>query len=205
MKIAKKVIITLIIVIVIILLVALGYKFGYKVYLVNNFFSRPIVETSADYGEYAELISDNLKVAISNINCDVENKKLSYEIEFSRDDGENISSMIVYDWIIYDANKNIIANNSVGISSTPKKKFFLGFSAENYNSTSFKVLTDHTIGYVSGGNLMSDIGIIKQGLEGSLNSIPQMPLTIRIANLTYTKQGEQEKIMPDADFIFTFN
>lgn len=206
MKTVKKVIIALLIIIIAIVVIVFVYKIGYKAYLTNKFNSRPVVEVSAKIGENAELISENLKITIRDMNIDVENSKLSYTIDFSSVDEKGISSYILYDWLIYDADKNIIANNSMSLGNKRKKIFFLGFATTNFDSTSFKSLSDSYIGIVSAtSGIDARDGTVKQDFEGHSDTSLKLPLTVRISNIEYKNQGEPEKITPDTDFVFTYN
>lgn len=206
MKISQKIIIVLVIILVIIAIFFLGYKFINKTKLAKEFNSKATIEKNVNWGEYAEISDENLKVSITDINYDETNNKFSYTIDFSTINENGLSSYILYDWIIYDANKKVIANNSFGISSPEKKKFFLGFASQNYNRASFKTLTDHNIGMISGGNVMSENGTVKQTFEGTLSSVPKLqPLTFRLSNIQYKEQGQQETINTNTDLIFIFN
>lgn len=203
MKVLKKIIIVLII---IALLAVIAY-FSVRFYISKQFASIPIIEKSANFGEHLNITNDNLNIAISNINYDKENNMFDFEIDFSTVDEKGLNSYILYDYLVYDADKNIIATSFLESLDTPKRMFILGFSEENYNSISFKTITDKAIGSWSYQNLMTDVGKIKYHYEVS-NLKPNLnlnTLTFRLTNIQYQELEQKETIMANTDFVFTFN
>ncbi len=165
------------------------------------------VTKTAKLGENANIIDGNLNIEISNLAYDEAKDEFITDIKFSTIDNKGLSSYIVYDYIIYDANCKIVAS-SIPIGMTPEKRAIAErFAIKNYNSTNYADFMSNMIGVAEQRTNMSEDGIVHQTL-----TVPNLDqklnlenLNVLITNIKYKNKGEPETIEPEKDYIFTFN
>ncbi len=165
------------------------------------------ITKTAKLGENANIIDGNLNIEISNLAYDEAKDEFITDIKFSTIDNKGLSSYIVYDYIIYDANCKIVAS-SIPIGMTPEKRAIAErFAIKNYNSTNYADFMSNMIGVAEQRTNMSEDGIVHQTL-----TVPNLDqklnlenLNVLITNIKYKNKGEPETIEPEKDYIFTFN
>lgn len=172
---------------------------------IRDYFDITIIEKNVTFGDIVDFIDGNLKVSINEASYDT-NNNINIIMDFSSVDGRGISSYIIYDFIIYDADKNILATNVPSGIDDQKRNFASGFAKEHYNEKSFKAFSNHSIGSASIGNNITDEGKVQQYIKiNNLMSTPNLEtLTIRLTNIRYKNLGEAETITVNNDFMVTY-
>ena len=89
-----------------------------------------ILEKTAKFGEMAKFEDENVIVEIGNVNYDKESHKVNVDIN-SRTKDEFFGGPS-FDYMIYDADKNIIATSLIVDVDSRKKQDILSFTQENY-------------------------------------------------------------------------
>lgn len=165
-----------------------------------------IIKT-AKFGEMAKVEDENVIIEISNVNYDKESHEFNVNINSSTKD--EFFGGPLFDYIIYDADKNIIATSLIVEVDSRKKQDILSFTKEHYNNTDFAEIMNHMIGSETclGTTADSQVhGISKQYLKDYLIKAPNLDsLTIELTNLRYYDCDQDKVINIDKNFIITFN
>lgn len=199
---------TIIIALLIIVLIVAVIYFAFKGNSANfkDYADITIIEKNATLGDIVDFVDGNLKVSISEVSYDTDNN-VNILIDFSSVDGKGISSYIIYDYIVYDADKNILATNIPSGINDQKRNFASGFAEEHYNEKSFKAFSEHSIGAsIAFGNNITDFGKVQQYIKiHNLIKVPNLEtLTIRLTNIRYMNLDQTDLTTIDNDFMVTY-
>lgn len=178
----------------------------YKKYISKQFDNIPTLKKSAKFGETLNISDNNFNIEISNVVFDKDNN-FNAEIYFSTINETGVSTYITYDYLIYDADTNVIATSLSSSLNKQKKAFISGFTSKYYNKISFKNFVKHIIGINHLIPNMSEEGTIHHTISGdNFKTVSNFKnLTIRLTNIQYKELGNQNTIIPDKDFIFLFS
>lgn len=203
MKKTIKIIIALLIIVLIVAVIYFAFKGNSSNF--KDYADITIIEKNATFGDIVDFVDGNLKVSLSEVSYDTDNN-VNILIDFSSVDGKGISSYIIYDYIVYDADKNILATSIPGGINDQKRNFASGFAEEHYNEKSFKAFSDHFIGGGSFGNNITDFGKVQQYMKiHNLIKVPNLEtLTIRLTNIRYMNLDQTDLTTIDNDFMVTY-
>lgn len=172
----------------------------------DNSVSEKLTKT-AKFGEMVKLEDEDVVFEISNVIYDKESHKFNVDIN-SRTKDEFFGGPS-FDYMIYDADKNIIATSLIVDVDSRKKQDILSFTQEHYNNADFAEIINHMIGsqvcLIEGGGNNENIRR-REFIESYLIKEPNLNnLTIELTNISYYDCDQDKSIDIDKDFIITFN
>lgn len=195
---------TLLFLLLFILIIFIAY-FSFKFFIIHQFNSVSKIEKSAQFGESIELSKNNLNIRINNFEIPENSNKFNITLDFSTVNEQGLNQDILFDYLLYDENKNILASS---YQYSGKNKFLTGFIAKNYNSIFYKTFTKHYIGVGNIGANISDLGKIQQYIEITLDDLQTnkfSSLTLYLHNIQYKELYKTDQIVENTDFLFNFH
>lgn len=101
---------TLLFLLLFILIIFIAY-FSFKFFIIHQFNSVSKIEKSAQFGESIELSKNNLNIRINNFEIPENSNKFNITLDFSTVNEQGLNQDILFDYLLYDENKNILASS----------------------------------------------------------------------------------------------
>lgn len=208
-----------------ILIIVLAIALIYTIYSYNNEYSytnRRTIQTTVksqslneSFSENNSIDLDDLTVKLSGVTYEPDGNEYMQEgdknvfgvtLDFESKEDLNVTDL-VYDFIIFDENNEII-NNSVNFGTNDTKKYVQGFIKDKYNENgfnSFSKLNEHAIktGLVQKNNTSEDLTNFSEIIYSPLTKeINPKQVNVRIINLRYQFEGKDKEYLPNTDLEF---
>ena len=130
---------------------------------------------------------------------------ITVDLDYKND---NYVHKVLYDYIIFDENNNILGMSALfGSIDSDTKRYAAGFVKDKYNTSNsvFEEIGNHSILYSfhQENNISEDLSLFSQNLISSLkDEISPKQIHVRIINPRYQPAGEEEKYLANTDLEF---
>lgn len=207
------IIMSILIIILILALIFLGLKNK------NNYDNRKVIQTiiqsesvNENFTQSNSIELEDLKVELTGINYFPEGNEImsesknlvTFTVDFETINEVNISS-VSFDYLIFNDNNNIL-NTSLWGNLQNTKSYIKGFLNEKYQENQISKFNDYCIFNTSSSydNITNDLHRISKTMISSLNEelVNTKKINVRIINLKYKKEGQEEKKLENTDLEF---